>query len=73
MATANADDTVEAGTGGAVDQLKAMFPDFDTEVLSSVLAIHERNVEMAVHQCLEMQCSTSGVMHGDAPNGTSPR
>ena len=43
-----------AGTGGAVDQLKAMFPDYDTEVLSSVLAIQEGNVEMAVQQLLEM-------------------
>ena len=43
-----------AATGGAVDQLKAMFPDYDTEVLSSILAIQEGNVEMAVQQLLEM-------------------
>ena len=41
-------------TGGAVDQLKGMFPDYDTEVLASVLAIQEGNVEMAVQQLLEM-------------------
>jgi len=46
--------TSPAETGGAVDQLKAMFPDYDTEVLASVLAIQEGNVEMAVQQLLEM-------------------
>ena len=44
-----------AGTGRAVDQLKAMFPDYDTEVLSSILATTpEGNVEVAVQQLLEM-------------------
>jgi len=53
-ATVRAEEQPPAETGGAVDQLKAMFPDYDSEVLASVLAIQEGNVEMAVQQLLEM-------------------
>ena len=53
-ATVRAEEQPPAETGGAVDQLKAMFPDYDSEVLASVLAIQEGNVEMAVQTLLEM-------------------
>merc|ERR1719393_552710 len=37
-----------------VEQLKAMFPDYDADVLSSILATVGGNMEAAVQQLLEM-------------------
>jgi len=44
----------QQGGEEAVETLKAMFPDYDGDVLQSVLAMSDNNIETAIQQLLEM-------------------
>ncbi len=52
-----------------VDQLKAMFPDYDKDVLESILATSDNNVETAITQLLEMSEAGSGGGGGGGGGG----